>query len=219
MNNNFLITRPNYDDATGYLFYYAKEVIDYAKKIGVEFFDLVRPKLTKTNFISLLDKKDPVLVLFNAHGDDKRIYGDKIKDKEEVLIEEGKNNSVLFDRIVYARACYSGLSLGENCIGKKGCFIGYRTPFSFLIDERWSAKPLNDKTAKLFLEPSNLIAISLLKGNRAEDAFDKSLNMMKKNMMKLMKVEKEPCTMASMMVLWNNMQGQTILGNKNAKFK
>ncbi|MCG2783108.1 MAG: hypothetical protein L6243_05915, partial [Candidatus Altiarchaeales archaeon] len=80
------------------------------------------------------------------------------------------------------------------------------------------AKPSNDKTARLFLEPSNLVVISLLKGNCTQEAFDKSQNMSKKNILKLLRHKKEPGAMASILLLWNNIEGQDILGDTDAVF-
>jgi len=216
MKKTLLVTRPNYDDATGYLFYYAKKVMDYAKNTKI--LDLVRPRLTRNNFTNLIQKQDPSLIFFNAHGNERLIYGDKIEGKEEILVEEKKNHFLLTNRITYARACWAAASLGKACITKGGCFIGYKTPFSFWFDERWPTKPSNDNIASLFLEPSNLIVSSLLKGNSAGEAFDKSLTMSKKNILKLLKRREEPGVMASIMLLWNNIQGQDILGDRNLCF-
>ena len=84
------------------------------------------------------------MVFFNAHGSERAICGDKIMGCEEILVEEGKNHDLLVNRIVYARACWAARSLGRACVvDAKGCFIGYKTPFSFWIDDAWSAKPLN----------------------------------------------------------------------------
>jgi len=219
MNNTLLVTRPSYDDATGYLFSYAGLVLNYANNHNIKNIDLKKPRLTRNNFESIISKKDPKLIFFNAHGNEKSIYGDKINKKEEILVQENKNHSILMSRIIYARACLAAVSLGNFCTKEgKGCFIGYETPFSFWIDERWSSKPLNDKTAKLFLYPSNEIVISLLKGNSAHEAFNKSLDMSKKNILELLKIKKEPGAMASIMLLWTNIQGQVILGEKDIKF-
>ncbi|MBN2013914.1 MAG: hypothetical protein JW778_01925 [Candidatus Altiarchaeota archaeon] len=132
-------------------------------------------------------------------------------------MEEDVNHNILSKKIVYARACYAAASLGKACTLKGGCFIGYNTPFSFWIDERRSATPLKDETAKLFLEPSNLVVVSLLKGNSAQQASEKSKNMVRKNILKLMKNETEPGALASIMALWSNHEGQTILGDKDMK--
>ncbi len=218
MKRTLLVTRPEYDDATSYLFHYSREVMNLAKEKSIKVLDLRRPRLNRQIFSGLISEQDPHLVFFNAHGDEKRIYGDKIDDVEEILVEDDRNHTLLNKRMVYARACYAAASLGKACTGEGGCFIGYKTPFSFWIDERWSAKPLNDKTAKLFLEPSNLIVISLLKGNSTREAFDKSLAMSKKNILKLLRVKEEPGATASIMLLWNNIQGQDILGDEDIKF-
>lgn len=92
MKKTILVTRPNYDDATGYLFFYAKKVMDSAKNIKI--LDLTRPRLTRKNFTNLIHKQKPSMVFFNAHGNEKLIYGDKIGGKEEVLVEEKKNHSL-----------------------------------------------------------------------------------------------------------------------------
>src|SRR3989344_9299915 len=218
MNSTILVTRPNYDDATNYLYYYTKQVIDFALNRNIKVLDLIRPRLTKENFSNLILKNDPSLVFFNAQGDETKIYGDKINNKEEILIEENKNQSILSKRIIYARACWAAASLGKRCIKDGGCFIGYKYPFSFWTDDRWSSKPLNDNTAKLFFEPSNLIVTSLLKGNTTQEAFDKSLDISKKIILGLLKRKEEPGTMASITLLWNNVSAQEILGQKDIKF-
>lgn len=216
MKKTLLITRPCYDDATNYLFYYANLIVKEAEESGVSVIDLKRPRLTKKNFINIMEDKNPFFVFFNAHGDKRTIYGDKIGEKEEILVEEDQNHQLLNSKIIYARACWSAASLGKAC--SDGCFIGYKTPFGFFINEKWSTKPLNDNTAKIFLEPSNLIASSLIKGNTAKEAVEKSLNMSKKNILKLVEEKEEPGAMASVFLLWSNMYGLEISGNENIRF-
>lgn len=219
MKRTILITRSNYDDATGYLFYYAGQAIDFARKRNIKVLDLTRPRLTKHAFSDMVNKQDPSFLFFNAHGDECTIYGDKAREAEEILVKENENHLLLEGRITYARACWAAASLGKACTKKSGCFIGYKIPFSFWIDERWSSKPSNDNTAKLFLEPSNLIVTSLLKGNTTQEAFDKSIGSSKKNILDLLKSGEEPGAMASVMLLWNNINGQEILGQKNIRFE
>ncbi len=192
-------------------------MIEYAEKKDINVLDLANPRLTKKNFKDIVSEKHPTVIFFNAHGDSNRIYGDKIDDVEEILVEENVNHELLSNRIVYARACYAGASLGASCTKSGGCFIGYRSPFTFWIDGTWFAKPLKDETAKLFLEPSNLIVISLLKGNSVKEAVEKSVNMTKKNIMKLMTDQKEPGSLVSIMALWSNLEGQVVLGDDSMK--
>lgn len=218
MKTILLLTRPNYDDATSYLFYYSKRIIDFAEEKNIKVLDLTRPRLTGKNFSNLISKQDPMLVIFNAHGDERRIYGDKIEGKEEILIEEDKNHSILNKRIIYARACWAAASLGKVCCKQGGCFIGYRLPFSFWTDKSWISNPLNDNVAKLFLEPSNSLIISLLKGNTTGEAFNRFIDISKKNILNLLKKKEEPGAMASIELLWNNMDGQEIFGQKEIRF-
>ena len=70
MKKAILITRPSYDDATNYLFYYADLVIKEAEQKGIQVIDLKRPKLTQKNFTEIVKDKNPSFIFFNAHGDD-----------------------------------------------------------------------------------------------------------------------------------------------------
>ncbi len=210
-----LVTRPNYDKATSYTFYYAGLVIKEAEKKGINVIDLKRPRLTRNSVTSIIENKEPGLIFFNAHGNEKIIFGDKINKEPEVLIKEGENHNILNFKLVYARTCMAASSLGKKIKG--GCFIGYETPFSFWTDKRIDAVPERDKTARLFFEPSNLIVISLLKGNTAEEAVKKSANLTKKTILKLLRT-KEEGSMALISRLWNNMEGICISGNKQMTF-
>lgn len=211
----FLITRPSYDDATTYLYYYAGLLLKEAEERGIQYIDLKRPRLTPENFTKIVKQKSPIFIFFNAHGDEKRIYGDKRSQGEDVLVEEGKNHRLLDNRLVYARACWSAASLGKACVG--GCFIGYKVPFRFWHDEEWATKPLNDNVAKRFLDPSNSIVSALLKGNTAREAVEKSAMVTKKTMLKLLEEKTEPGALASIKVLWSNMDGLEVIGNQEMR--
>ena len=63
-----------------------------------------------------------------------------------------------------------------------------------------------------------MIVESLLKGNSASEAVAKSLSMSKKNIMKLLRAKDEPGAMASIMLLWSNIEGQEVLGNGDICF-
>jgi len=207
-----LITNPNYDEATGYLFYYTHKLVEFAENSGLEVIYLKKPRLTKAEVDSCIKKKNPSLILFNGHGDEEVIYGDKIDGVEEPIVKKGENHEILADRLVYARACSAGASLERVCTGGRGCFIGYITPFKFWTDRNWSGNPAKDKLAELFLEPSNLLAQALLKGNTAKEADSRFREASKKNILRLL-MRKEPGDMASIMILWDNLNGQVILGN------
>lgn len=209
-----LLTNPDYDETTGYLFYYNKELIKLAEEKGIKLINLKKPNLTKSNFEGQIIDKNPTLLLINGHGNEKIIYGDKIKGKEEPIIEDGKNHGLLRDKLVYARSCWTAVSLGKRFLNERGCFIGYIVPFQFWVDERMSI-PAKDKTAELFFRPSNLLAKSLINGNSAMESVRKFREETKNNIMDLLKNRNEPGAMSLIMILWSNMEGQRIFGDVN----
>lgn len=216
MNKILLIIRPNYDDATEYLAYYSSIIIKNAETLGIEEKDFTGKEITNINITKFIQKKDPKLILINGHGNETCILGNK-----EVLFSEDKNIELLKNRIIYARACHAGVSFGKKVTENSGgCFIGYNFPFAFVIDDKWSAVPSRDKTAALFLEPSNEVINSLMKGDSAKIANGKSKNAIIKNMQKVIRMEenKEPGAMNLLRWLWNNYEGQILHGNQDITF-
>lgn len=209
-----IITMPNYDDATAYLYCYAMELVKFAEGKNIIINQLKRPRLRRNILEENIKKQNPQLLLFNAHGDETTIYGDKIGRETEYLVREEENHQLLQGRLTYARACSAAASLGRKCTQKSGCFIGYNQPFSFWTNTSRTTTPLKDKTAQLFLEPSNELAISLLRGKSARQAADVFVNLSKKNILHLLGKQDEPGAMASAMLLWNNMMAQEVLGNE-----
>ena len=100
-----IITLPDYDDATSYLYHYGKKIVKFAEDRGIN------------------------MVQFS-------------------------NNSLLEGRITYAGACWAALSLGKACTKNSGCFIGYKVPFSFWINQ----KPNRSKLRGMY--PTETIKIS-----------------------------------------------------------
>ncbi len=212
-----IITLPNYDDATAYLYCYAEELITFAQKNGVSIIQLRRPRLRRDVLESSILEQKPELLLFNAHGDEKTIYGDKIAHHTDYLIREDKNHEFLEGRLTYARACSAAASLGKKGVMKSGCFIGYTQPFSFWIDTNRITTPLKDKIAQLFLQPSNDLALSLLKGKTAGEAANCFNISSQKNILQLLSKKDEPGAMACAMLLWNNMEALEVLGNEEMR--
>jgi hypothetical protein len=217
MNRILLVTRPKYDDGTEYLAYYASLIIKDADSRSIENKDFEGKDAKIENVKKFIKKKDPKLIFINGHGDTDCLLG----DNHEVLFSVSSNLDLLKERIVYARACNAGLIFGKKVTeNSNGCFIGYQLPFSFIMNEKWSAIPANDKTAALFIEPSNEVMHSLIKGDSAALANEKSKKAMIKNMQRIMKMEekKEPGAMGLLMTLWNNYDGQVLHGNQNITF-
>ncbi|MBR9683188.1 hypothetical protein GOV03_01490 [Candidatus Woesearchaeota archaeon] len=215
MQKGLLITCPKHDDATAYLTHFSKEIIDEATKKSLKNKQVGDDELNEMAFSEILKKLQYRLVVLNGHGSPNVIFG----HKNNPLIRKGKNDYLLKERIVYARSCDAGLNLGPTCMKntKNGCFIGYALPFMFYISAEWTTNPYKDKVAKLFLSPSNMVPISIIKGHSTSKAHHSSKKQMLRIMSKLMKGERLQETPLYLEALWNNYQGQVIHGNENTR--
>lgn len=90
MSKSLLVTRPNYDQTTNYLYFWSALVIKEAKKRGIDVYDLSGKKATKNNFDSYLKSRKPRLLFLNGHGDEKTITGHDF----EPILESGKKEPV-----------------------------------------------------------------------------------------------------------------------------
>lgn len=214
MNKNFLVTRPNHDPATNYLFFWSTQVIREAKSKAFKVLDLRGKKANKRNFTSYIKKHEPSLVFFNGHGSENSIGG----YNDEPLIESDTNELLLLEKIVYARSCNAARRLGENCVNKGTvAFIGYVKKYFLGYSQSEITRPLNDKVAKLFVEPSNLIPISLLKGNTVEVSCRKSQKDMRRNLSFMLSGNASQIQKDAAPYLWANLMNQKVLGNKKAR--
>lgn len=186
MTNSLLITRPNHDPTTNCLYFWSERIISQANRAGCKIIDLAKKRACAKDFNGIISKVCPQFVVINGHGNDKAVTG---YDDEE-LIRCGDNESLLAGTVTYARSCRSAVSLGPACIkNKTKAYIGYVDDFVFLYDDRFVTKPLKDTSAKLFLEPSNYVAISLLKGHSPQEANKRSKEVYMRNIRKLLTSE------------------------------
>jgi len=194
-----LITRPRHDPPTHYLFYWSETLVKEAQNEGLDVIDLKKEKANKDNFQSYLKKRPINIVILNGHGNANSVGG----QDNEVIISTNDGADLLKGKRVFIRACEAGLLLGQEII-KKGAmgFIGYIQPFIFLTDKNSFHKPLEDKLARPFLECSNQVALSLIKGNSAEDAHKDSLRKYNENIEKLSTSETENSFLLPYL-LWN----------------
>ncbi len=215
MQKGLLITCPEHDAATAYLSFYSKFIIEEASKKSLKIKVVKSESLNMKDFSKIMKKVDYKLVVINGHGSPASILG----HKKNIIINSGENSDLLNDRITYARSCDAGSILGPECMenSKSGSFIGYDVSFIFFVDQKWSVKPSNDHVARLFLEPSNVVPISLIKGNTAMESHDNAKKHILKTMNKLIKEGKERETPFYLAALWNNYCGQVIFGNTEAK--
>lgn len=170
-NKKFLITRPQHDRAVNYLYYWAAEVLHFAKNKSINFSDFKGPKANRKEVSKYLEKQRPKLVIFNGHGTTDTIYG----HKDEVLIKNNENENLLKDSITYAIACDAAQKLGKKIIEKGGkAFIGYKGPFGFAHDASRECTPAKDHIAEPFKKISNEINVSLLNAQTVKQAYEKS---------------------------------------------
>lgn len=215
MSKKLLITRPEHDDTTHYLSNWSKKAIEIAKSKGVKVFDLFRDRANKKEVISMLKKQKPSLVIFNGHGDRNLITG----YKDEPLVVAEKNEEILKEKITYAISCKSAKILGPQSVDSGArTYLGYDDDFIFIYDPSKITHPSKDSTASLFLEPSNELIISLIKGNSAEESYKRSQEFFKNNIKKVLSSESTKEETSTARYLWWDMTHQVCLGDKKATF-
>lgn len=214
MIKTILITRPRYDEPTNYLYYWAGLIIKEAQKKNYRVLDLDGQKANLKDFSGRIKKTQPELVVLNGHGSVDTIAG----HDGQVLLSVDKNESLLSNKISYALACSSAKKLGK-CLIEKGAksFIGYEEDFIFLHEKDKLSRPINDKTAGLFLEPSNLVASTLIKGNTAKEAYDRSQKEFRHNIRRLVVSESPQEDKSPITWLYWDMIHQVCLGDNSAK--
>lgn len=166
-----LVTRPKHDLTTRYISAWAQTVIDEAHTRGHGVLDLHGSRARRAVVESMLTKQKPPLLFFNGHGNDHCVTG----HNNEVLVATGTNEELLQGALVYALSCKSAKGLGVQSV-RSGtrAYIGYNEDFVFLITTEKQTRPAEDRLAALFLDPSNHVMLSLLKGHSAEDAYLKA---------------------------------------------
>lgn len=212
MNNNatLLITRLEFEPAVFYLSKWSESVITEAKRKGLKIIDLHRDKACRNRFIGTLKKVCPNLVFINGHGNDEHVCG---HNNESILCCSDDFKS----KIIYARACNSSSILGNELVknNKTLAYIGYLKPFILETDPDKIHKPLDDNIARLFLEPSNYLVVSLLKGHSVKESYEKSIKAFKKNMTDLLLNESDIDSISRAKYLFHNIQSQIYVGDGN----
>lgn len=113
----------------------------------------------------------------------------------------------------------AGQYLGRESIkiGAKA-FMGYDADFIFVNDNHKVSQPLSDNIAELFLEPSNQLAISLIKGNTVNKSCENSKKCLSKNIQKVLNSDNQEFDVSFAKYLWWDMKHQVCLGDNEAKF-
>lgn len=181
-----LTVRPYYDKATHYLFHWCQKFIDEFI-ISDKIVDLKEKRANVKEFTSVVKKIKPSIIFLNGHGNESIVSG----QDGNIVLEINKNEEITKGVIVYAIACRSAAKLGFSCV-KKGAiaYIGYVNDFIFINDLNSVHRPLNDKRAAYFLEPSNKVMVSLAKGLSPKEAHKNSKKMFIENIQHIL--TKEP---------------------------
>lgn len=212
MDSAILITRPEYDAATFYLSRWSEAIIGEAKKKNVRVIDLHKDKANKERVVGTLEKTSVKLVIFNGHGSESAIYG-----QDDRAILEMSDTKAVKDKIIYARACRAAVILGNNSIAAGAVsFLGYTHDFILYRTLSSERQPLKDEVAKMFLEPSNYVSISLLKGHTTGEANKRSKDLFRKNIEKLIVAGPTAADFRTISGLLRNLNHQVCLGDGNA---
>jgi len=207
-----LVTRPYHDDTTHYLYHWSSLTFETARKQKINIVQLEKDRAVRRLLESIIDKTDPILIFLNGHGNSNQVTGNNL----EVLLDVGDNEDVLRSRITYALSCSSAKSLGPKSISAGAVsYIGYDEDFIFYYDINSISKPLFDKTASLFLEPSTMIVNMLLKGHTTSEAHNKSKAMFLQNIQNLLNSSSAEAYLIPWL-LWD-MQHQVCLGDQSAR--
>ena len=214
MGKIILITRPEHDLGTRYLSKWGKEIINEASNKGVRVIDLHRQRAERERFLGTLKKSNPSLVVLNGHGNENMVTG---HDTQAILTEI--DGSIVSGKIIFARACRSAKILGPSLVTQGVIvYLGYKEDFWFKYNTRDVSRPLEDKTAALFLEPSNRIAIYLLKGHSAGEANKRSRELYKKNIGRLLAEGPLSEDYDAIRILFWNMMNQICIGKEEVTF-
>jgi hypothetical protein len=208
-----VITRPEHDITTKYISTWAKEIISFAQSKKIDVIDLVKEKANKNDFEGRLNKLQPRAIFLNGHGCEDCMFG----HNDQVLIKAGDNHRLLQGKITYALSCSSGKKLGPRVVeDRNSAYIGYDDDFAFVSDYKYASRPLADPKAKPFMESSNQIMFSLLKGNTAQEAFEKSKNKFGEHLRNMSSSLTDPDSLQVAQCLWWDMKHQICLGDGDA---
>jgi len=213
MKKGIILTLPKYDLVTQYLSAFSGQIEMAAEGKSIFLKRLNEKEVNRKEFEKVVKKLDCKMIVLNGHGNEDNIAG----DNDEIIVSKEENPEILRDRITYARSCEAASGLGEKFAkDQKTCFIGYDLPFEFYFDDEWVTNPIKDNTARLFLESSNLVPLSLIKGNNSSESHERAKKQMLKNIKKVLRNQtKESFAVAES--LWNNYVGQRLHGNKTYK--
>lgn len=213
-NKTVVVTRPGHDLTMRYLSHWAQVVMREAQRRMHTVIDLQGERANQREFTSVVRKKRPNMIFLNGHGAPDRVAG----QDDEILVEAGKSAEVLRGAVTYAVSCRSAAKLGPASIAAGArAYVGYADDFIFVTDVQKHTRPQLDRTAAMFLEPSNLVSRSLLKGNTVAEARERGRSAFGRNIRKLLTSEAETKDSSMIRFLFWDMQHLVAHGDQAAR--
>ncbi|MEK7586365.1 MAG: hypothetical protein AAB453_00665 [Patescibacteria group bacterium] len=213
MSKIALVTTPKSDRTTRYISAWAEKTIKKLESNQLHFIMLAKNRASISILESMLKKHRPVLLFLNGHGGSDLVCG----HNNEILIQNGKNETVLKGTVTYALSCSSAKTLGPSAVQVGAvAYIGYNEDFIFFISPEKISRPIEDKTAEMFLAPANHAIVSLVKGHTAGEATNSSKSYFLKNIKKLVSSESSVDDREYARYLIWNMRSLVCLGNHEA---
>jgi hypothetical protein len=211
VNKCGVVTRPDYEIVTKYLCEWTEDVLELARSKGITLYDLKGKKAKREELESYVKKHTPSLVFLNGHGKEDAIAG----HDDRVIVDVASN---LSKSIVYARSCDAARLLGSVLVGNgTAAFIGYKRSFILGYSPNKMLHPKEDPIARLFLEPSNLVVTTILKGHSVADAHARAREAMYKNFRRMISSSATFEERHAARWLWSNLNSQVVLGDSSAK--
>lgn len=211
MSCSVVLSRYRFDDITTYFHYWSEEIIKFAEEKSIPLFDLSGDNANKKNVRSYINKQRPTILFVNGHGNQESVLG----HNNEPIVDLSSKFKV---NVIYARSCDAAVQLAEVLI-KNGteAFIGYERKFTLCWLGKYNTRPLQDPIAKHFLEPSNLVVTTLMKGHTVQEAHNRSREAANKNLKRMLSSESTDDERYAARWLWGNIRNQSVKGNPLAK--
>ncbi len=209
-----LFSRPDYESVTKYLSALAKQLIREAAWKVIDVVDLFGRKANKIELEGRLKKMQPSLVVLTGHGGEDFVTG----QDDEILVRAGVNSEILSGMITYAVSCQSAERLGQE-VGSypDTCYIGYEKKFSFLHSHGYFQNPEADPVALPFIEFSNQIVRSLLKGHSTHESVERAKNVGQNYLQELESSLSDPDKRMSAALLWRDISCLVACGDDEKK--
>lgn len=209
-----LVTRPEHDPGLRYLSAWSTILIMEAKQKGFDVMDLVGNKARRNEVEGRLKKKRPNLVMLNGHGASDCVTG----HDNEILVRAHDNAGVLEGSITYAVSCNSAALLGKE-VGSlpDTVYIGYEKEFALPFSNDFLNRPLEDPYAKPFMEFSNYIVTSLLKGHSAFESTERAKSLGNSRIRSLLSSATDSNMGATVPFLWRDVQCLTCKGEQDKR--